>query len=299
VGPTATIRPQSTLGTSTQPADDGARVIEIKTIDSRLRDLTIDSPAVGRQVVRVLLPVAFDTDPAMRWPVLYLLSGADGTYQEWTESTDVEALTADARVIVVMPEAGQWGWYSDWWNQGKGGAPMWETFHLTEIREILERNWHAGTVRALAGASMGGYGAMEYASREPNLFVAAASFSGVLDPLGAGAFTPSTNVWGDPIAQADIWRAHDPIEHLAALTGHVLFVSFGDGQPGPFDGGKVPDGDLEAWVAGQDADFVQRLKDLHIAATVDRYAGTHTARYFERELHLAMPLLLGALGEAR
>ena len=39
-------------------------------------DLTIDSPAVGREVkVRLLLPARFQTTESQRWPVLYLLHG--------------------------------------------------------------------------------------------------------------------------------------------------------------------------------------------------------------------------------
>jgi hypothetical protein len=40
-----------------QPADDGARIINVTKVDIRIRDLTIDSPAVGRIVkVRLLVP---------------------------------------------------------------------------------------------------------------------------------------------------------------------------------------------------------------------------------------------------
>jgi hypothetical protein len=58
--------------------------------------------------------------------------------------------------------------------------PGWETFHLTELRQILERGLGAGGQRAIAGLSMGGFGAMSYAGRRPDLFRAAAAFSGVL-----------------------------------------------------------------------------------------------------------------------
>src|SRR3712207_7246752 len=49
-------------------------------------------------------------------------------------------------------------------------SPGWETFHLTELRQILERGLGAGDRRAIAGLSMGGFGAMSYAGRRPELF---------------------------------------------------------------------------------------------------------------------------------
>jgi hypothetical protein len=80
--------PPSQAATIGEPADDGARLIAVDTNppvvhcdpngcsdpvfdpDSRARDLTIDSPAVGVVKVRLLLPPSFDRQPEARWPVL-------------------------------------------------------------------------------------------------------------------------------------------------------------------------------------------------------------------------------------
>jgi S-formylglutathione hydrolase FrmB len=69
----------------------------------------------------------------------------------------VEELTADHPLLVVMPYAGEWGWYSDWWIDGKGGQPACETFHLEEVRDTIERDRRASDERVIAGLSMGGY----------------------------------------------------------------------------------------------------------------------------------------------
>src|SRR5260370_20298436 len=142
-----------------------------------MRDLTIASPALGGTVkVPLLLAVHCSVRPEGRWPVLYLLHGCCDTYQSWTRSTDVEALTAHSDVLVVMPDGGKAGFYSDWLT-----GPRWETFHLVELRRILERDYRAGTVMAVAGVSMGGLGALAYAARHSGLFRAAPSFTGVVD----------------------------------------------------------------------------------------------------------------------
>ena len=283
-----------------EPADSGARIIEIEELDERMVDLTIDSPAVGTEKVRLLLPPGFDPEADAGWPVLYLLHGADDDYTSWTRETDVAELTADLPLLVVMPEAGELGFYSDWWNGGEGGPPMWETFHLTEVRELLERNWQAGEDRVVAGLSMGGFGAMSYAARHPEMFEAAAAFSGVLNPLAPG-FDIHPNLWGSRIAQAEIWEAHDPVSIAPALEGTALYVSYGDGRPGPLDDAEDPRAaeraQVEAWLYPQSEAFVARLEELGIAATVDAYGpGTHAWAYWERGLHEAMPLMLEALG---
>ncbi len=257
--------------------------------------------------MRLLLPSAFQTHPETHWPVLYLLHGAGGSHAEWTDNTDVEALTAPTDLLVVMPDAGNddngtAGWYTDWYNGGNGGRPAWETFHTTELPQLLERNWQAGDRRVVAGLSMGGYGAMLYAAHHPGMFQAAASYSGVLDlKVNSDDFADAAAVarWGDPVAQAANWADHDPIKLIPALKGMPLYIAYGDGDPGPLDtAGTGPDG-LEAWI-GQGGDlFVRALQDAGVPATVDAYGpGTHSWPYWERGLHASLPMLLTALGES-
>jgi diacylglycerol O-acyltransferase / trehalose O-mycolyltransferase len=279
------------------PADDGARIVEVVARDERTRDITIESPAVGKQRARLLLPAGFETEPNRTWPVLYLLHGSDDpeSFGSWTRYTDVKDLTAKTNLLVVMPEAGHHGYYSDWWNGGKGGDPMWETFHTVELLQLLERNWHAGERRAAAGLSMGGMGAMAYAARHPGMFVAAASYSGALDIRVAGVRDLAT--WGDPKAQASIWRDHNPTDLAPKLRGVALYVSYGDGRPGPFDSASEVD-ELEQRIATENEHFLARLEKAGIPATVDAYGpGTHWWPYWERALHRSLPLLLEALGE--
>ena len=127
-------------------ADDGSRVIAQHVLDSRAIDITIDSAALGQTAgARVLLPRGFSSRSRDAWPVLYLLHGGLGSYVDWTESSDVERLTRSTDVLVVMPDAGRLGFYADWWNHGAGNKPGWETFHLTELRQIVERGLGAGT----------------------------------------------------------------------------------------------------------------------------------------------------------
>ncbi len=270
------------------------RVADVTEVDERTRDLTIESPSVGEATVRLLLPTGFDEGADRTYPVLYLLHGATGDHTNWTTESDLAELTADLDLLVVMPDGGSDGWYSDWWNEGEGGVPAWETFHLDEVREIIERDWQAGEERSIAGLSMGGYGAMHYATAHPELFAAVASFSGVVDPVGGG-FRGDYRLWGDPLEQADVWAAHDPVAMAEAFADKPVYLSWGDGQPGPLDPeGAGPD-DLEAWVAPQNEALAARLAELGIDATIESGSGTHTWPYWEQGLHHALPMLLDAL----
>ena len=295
---TAAAQPAAAPGPAA--ADDGAHVTAEQWIDARTLDLTIDSPAMGTtEPVRLLLPPDWNARPDEPWPVLYLLHGCCDSYVSWTRSTDVEQLTAGTDVLVVMPEAGKDGFYSDWWNGGSGGAPRWETFHLTELRQILERGFRASPRRAVAGLSMGGYGAMKYA--ETGLFRAAASFSGVVDPLNSPNGTlkglyPDA-LWGDSVAQRGIWVANDPAYHASLLHGVKLFVASGNGQPGPYDGTSQSVDPVESEVHAESLNFVQALAQAHVPVTADFYGpGHHAWLYWQRDLHESFPMLMQAVG---
>jgi len=288
-------------------ADDGAHVVATTVVDARTLDLTIESPALGRTgMVRLLLPPDWAQQPQRHWPVLYLLHGCCDTYDSWTRSTDIEALTSQTNVLVVMPEAGPVGFYSNWWNYGAGGPPAWETFHLTEIRQILERGYRAGTLRAIAGLSMGGLGAMSYAARNPGMFRSAASYSGILNTtytpfvimglVGSFGADPLA-LWGDPVQQAAIWAAHNPYDLASKLRGIPLYQSCGDGSPGPLDPPGTPADGIEQWIYPQNVAFAARAATLHLRLTTDFYgAGTHSWPYWERALHRSFTMLMSSIG---
>jgi diacylglycerol O-acyltransferase / trehalose O-mycolyltransferase len=256
-------------------------------VGPRVLDLTLASPALGRSAkVRLITPVGWDR--TKRWPVLYLLHGCCDTYDSWTRETDVAKLPQLRRVLVVMPEGGATGFYSDWIE-----GPHWETFHLVELRRLLERDYGAGPRRAIAGLSMGGFGALSYAARHPGMFGAAASYSGVVHPLGdpdvilgigQSQGDNARLLWGDPRAQKAIWAAHDPTLQAARLRGTKLFVSIGD------------EGSVERSLRPENDALAAALRRAHVPATLDFYRhGTHDWPYWQRELHRSLPLLLSAL----
>jgi len=290
----------------------GAKVVAETYVAANMLDLTIDSPALGTTaMVRLLLPYGWKPRPSQTWPVLYLLHGSGDDYTAWTRSTDVRALTDKTEMLVVMPSGGRDGFYSDWLNHGAGGTPRWETFHLVELRQILETYYGAGGERAIAGLSMGGFGAMSYAGRHPGMFAAAAAYSGLVhttyeDTRGTSliegvlvkdGYDPMA-LWGDAQLNADVWAAHNPYDLAHNLLGIPLYVSCGNGTPGPLDPpGTPPDLLIEPLLAEENAAFVSRIRALGGTITADLYGpGTHNWPWWQRELHRSIPMLRQAVG---
>ena len=320
----ASIAPDGPAPSAVPGSGGDATVVGERSPGPRLLDLAVRSPALGRVAhVRLLLPAGWSRTAVAAgrtWPALWLLHGlgrgADHT--SWTANTALERMAGGHGVIVVMPEGGRYGHYSDWWNRGLGGPPRWETFHLVELRTLLERRYGAGTERAIAGAGMGGTGALAYTARHRGLFRAAASFSGPLDILhrddrgldvrdlvelcvavGGGRAADWTDLWGDPREQRTVWRNHNPHDLAERLTGVRLYISSGDGLPGPYDPRPWPGPGrrdvLEALAHRVGLEFSERLSRLGIPASTHFYQGTHRWPYWDRELHAALPVLLADL----
>jgi putative tributyrin esterase len=111
-------------------------------------------------------------------PVLYLLHGLSDDHTIWLRRTSIERYVAPLGLAVVMPAVNR-SFYAD---EAYGNA-YW-TFLSAELPELVAAFFRVSTRRAdtfVAGLSMGGYGALKWALRQPERFAAAASLSGALD----------------------------------------------------------------------------------------------------------------------
>jgi S-formylglutathione hydrolase FrmB len=255
--------------------------------------------------VNVLLPDGYNGK--RRFPVLYLLHGHGDAYDTWAkpDKGDVQDVAKGLGAVIVMPE-GDRGWYTNWWNGGGRGSPGWERYHLDELIPFVEqhlrilpgRRWHA-----IAGLSMGGEGAMYYASQRPGYFGSAASFSGSISiqrpEWPTGFDTQGENhldVFGDPDAQRFYWTGHNPTALTANLRHTRLFVAVGDGVPGP-----DPNEIRNYFGQAAEADLRQHAQDFVAAAraggddvTYMPQQGIHDWPYWRR--HLGQAIQWGLFG---
>lgn len=257
VGPAAcTTGATPSSGYSVSTSATNGRLVTLRFTVPALGTPQGGSPTVG---VNVLLPQGYASNTSTRYPVLYLLHGHGGSYADWADPThhgDAAGIVGTRPMIVVMPDGGYDGFYSNWWGVDADGhngtvAPAWETFHLTDVVGYIDHTYRTiadRSGRAIAGLSMGGFGAMSYAARHPDLFSWSGSFSGAVDtdldwPLGPLAQQELSNlpdrkpadncIWGDPVTNDVAWQAHDPTELAGNLANVHLFVASGTGAPDP------------------------------------------------------------------
>ena len=114
------------------------------------------------------------------FPVLYLLHGLSDDHTAWTRRSNIDLYVQDLPLIVVMPN-GERSWYS---NMEAIPTEAHETFITQDLIHFVDNTFNTivgREGRVIAGLSMGGYGAFKLALKYPDLFLAAASFSGAVD----------------------------------------------------------------------------------------------------------------------
>ena len=299
---------------------DDLHVVSTEQVSDRIVDVTFRTPALtDPTTARIILPTGYDPAADVRYPVLFLLHGGAGQYRDWSLNGAVE-LTADLPLITVLPDAGRSAWYTDWFNNGAGGPPMWETYHLGQLLPWVDQHFQTvGTRagRAIAGLSSGGFGTMSYASRHPDHFVAAASFSGALDtntpPVVAGKAIDGLaaqdgglpgSLFGLRELHEVRWRGHNPWDLAENLRHLSLVVRAGNGMAGgEFGGGGPTDPGgfvLEKATYDMSVSFHERLVALDVDHVWDDYgAGTHTYAYWIDGLAKALPVFMDAFAEQR
>jgi S-formylglutathione hydrolase FrmB len=157
-----------TAKTSKEPA------VQLSVLKSRL---------LGRDVkFRALVPLDYDQkgNETFRYRTIYLLHGLSGHFDNWTDKTRIARYAAHYPFIIVTPE-GDDGWYTD-----SVSVPndKYESYIVKELIPEIDNKFRTVTDREhrfIAGLSMGGYGAIKFGLKYPELFSLVGSFSGPFD----------------------------------------------------------------------------------------------------------------------
>ncbi len=143
---------------------------------STVREDSLFAPSLGHfQRYAVVLPA--DYAPTNKYPVLYLLHGLWGSEVDWCEKGHLTDHASRYELIVVMPDAGN-SWYV---NSAVNPRDRFEDFIVNDLRDTVESRYSIDTTRrAIAGLSMGGYGAFMLALRHPGMFRFAGGLSSAI-----------------------------------------------------------------------------------------------------------------------
>jgi len=195
-------------------------------LGAEVRQASFASAALGREVRYVVdVPPSYEAAAGRRYPVVYALHGLFEGPGFW-EGRGLAAILAELRAkglpefLVVAVDGG-----NSFFVNAKGGRyqDLVEQDLLAHV-EATYRVARGRAGRALLGISMGGYGALNIAFKDPALVAAVATHSAMLleqvpsADQGArrGQMAAFFNVFGDPI-DLELWRANDPLARARSL----------------------------------------------------------------------------------
>ncbi|GAA3697751.1 alpha/beta hydrolase family protein [Gordonia hankookensis] len=305
----------ATTGTAQSAPAKPSQIVKVVHDGPQQDTLTVYSAAMGKSFpVEVLTP----RDRSTPSPVFYLLNGAGGGEDgaTWAARTDYKKYFADKKTFVVTPVGGAASYYTDWIHDDPElGRVKWQTFLTKELPPLIDRHFSTTGRNAIGGISMSGTSVLNLAIAAPKLYRAVGAFSGcarTTDPLGEAyvrivveSFSTRkvSSMWGPP--GGPVWRANDPYLNAAKLRGTKIYMTSGNGLPGPHETLQDPSvkGDA-AWLANQTlvggvlesavgqctGQMARRLADLHIPADVSvRPNGTHSWGYWQDDLRRTWP----------
>lgn len=168
----------------------------------------------------VILPQATSTQIGMSGsaaqgsaPTLYLLHGLSDDDTTWLRRTSIERYVAPLGLAVVMPQVAR-SFYTD----EAHGNGYW-SFLSEELPALAGSFFHLSDRREdtfVAGLSMGGYGALKWALRQPYRFAAAATLSGAVDVARLQADDPESGraPWDTIFGSRSASGTEDDLFHL-------------------------------------------------------------------------------------
>lgn len=226
----------------------GLRIVDRNESDPRLWYYRFQTAAIGwNPGVNVLLPDDYRTS-GRTYPVLYMLHGGADDFRQF-DFLGIRDWTAGKPIIVVMPDGGHAGWYSNPVTSFVGPR-NWETFHIAQLLPWIEANFRTYAEydgRAVGGFSMGGFGALKYTAKYYGHFASVSAHSGpaslrrdfglvvhwanitsaVLD-LGGGT------VYGAPFWDQARVSADNPVERIESYRNKRIFLVAGT-SPDPLN----------------------------------------------------------------
>ena len=202
-------------------------VPEAAPIPPGLETVEYYSPSVDRRMkFDIVLPEGYYQSDA-RYPVLYLLHGYMQNYTVWGRNLAAAFYARELNeLIVVLPDAGN-SWFINYAASFDGQTNNWEDHIVKDVIGYVDKSYRTEASRegrAIAGLSMGGFGAYSMGLRHSELFVSIGSTSGALSHArtAAAAIRAGVNrATGptDPQRQARIDEADAFISKIIDIPG--------------------------------------------------------------------------------
>lgn len=263
-----------------------------RTPPVEIRDVSFQSKSLARPMkYRVALPADY-AHGSRRYAVLYLLHGLGGSYLDWGDRTHLADLLARVPLIVIMPDAGD-SWYT---NSSGVAQDKFEDYIAEDMVEETDSRYRTLADRhgrAIAGLSMGGYGALKIALKHPDEFMFAGSLSGAFGVAHDPAF-------GSDFSTRDERRIQSIFGPAGSATraGNDIYALARNAEPVRLPALWLACG-TEDHLLPRNRELVRDLQRRGVRYEYSEWPGAHTWLFWDQGLRRMLPVLMRDLAEER
>lgn len=252
------------------------------------------APSLGRSMKSVVfLPAAYDS--SRQYPVLYLLHGLTGRYTDWSIRTGLWTYAGACSLIIVMPDAEN-SWYVNALTDSGG---RFEDYVVYDLPAAIARSYRIDTTRAaIAGLSMGGYGALMLGLRHPDRYVFAGGLSSAVTIPGEIPAGPKRSA--TPVVHESLARVFGA-DSSAFYADHDLFDLYRrtppERLPYLYFAAGIQDGYKQFLPAHRE--LTDSLRGRGIAYEYHELPGRHSWVFWDREIQPLLKRLIEVLRDPR
>lgn len=206
-----------------------------------------------------------------RFPVVYLLHGYSGSYNQWPKlAPQLPARADELQMIIVCVDGGFSSWYFD---SPVDSTYRYETYVSREVVEYVDKAYPTladREHRAITGLSMGGHGGLYLALRHQAVYGAAGSTSGGVD------IRPFPKNWdlaqrlGDSTCCYDNWNRNTVINLVDSLKNGALAIIFDCGT--------------QDFFLGVNRALHEKLLGLKVDHDYTERPGGHNSKYWQNSI---------------
>lgn len=188
----------------------------------------IQSQAMSRSANCVVIkPASYKKKSSRTFPVLYLLHGYSGAYNNWIKRVaELKDLADRENMLIVCPDGGYSGWY---WDSPMDSTFRYETYIAKEVPAYIDQHYRTitdRTGRAITGLSMGGHGGIYLGFRHAETFGACGSMSGAVDlALSINKYDIAKRI-GDTVRFAERWYSYSALAAVDQKPAQPLSILF-------------------------------------------------------------------------
>jgi S-formylglutathione hydrolase FrmB len=235
--------------------------------------VTFQAQRLGKQSsLNVILP-----ESPGPWAVLYLLHGLSDDHTCWMRYTSIERyVRTRENLMVVMPD----GHRSFYVNDPEPGGCAYEDHIVEDVVHFVDRTFPTVADRkgrAIAGLSMGGYGATMLAMKHPGMFSVASSHSGAVSYVHNHPHRQGTTL--HPLLTRLDRRQYSCLELAARLKGSPHRLAY------RFDCG------LDDFLLEANRTFAAHLDKIGLQHAYFEYPGGHDWQYWDEHIQDTLAFL--------